>query len=226
MSYIINIDTAVEISSVCLSFNEECVALKISPTQKESASWIQPAIKALLSENNISLNEIAAVGLSNGPGSYTGLRVGMATAKGLCYALKIPLITISTLKMMAVSAIHEEADLFCPMIDARRMEVFTAIYDQKLNEITPAHNLIIKENSFAELLQDKRILFFGNGNVKFKQINNQPNAFFLNIKTNAKHLVSESFSNFNTGNFTDVAYSEPFYGKEFYSLPAKPMLLK
>ncbi len=224
MSYIINIDTAVEISSVCLSFNEECVALKISPTQKESASWIQPAIKTLLAEQKVSLNKIAAVSLSNGPGSYTGLRVGMATAKGLCYALNIPLITINTLKMMAVSAIHEEADLYCPMIDARRMEVFTATYDRKLNEITPAHNLIIKENSFAELLQAKKILFFGNGNVKFKEIIKYSNALFLDIETNAKHLVTESFSNFNAGNFIDVAYSEPFYGKEFYSIAAKPML--
>jgi tRNA threonylcarbamoyladenosine biosynthesis protein TsaB len=226
VSYIINIDTAVEISSVCLSFNEECVALKISPTQKESASWIQPAIKTLLAEQKVSLNKIAAVSLSNGPGSYTGLRVGMATAKGLCYALNIPLITINTLKMMAVSAIHEKADFYCPMIDARRMEVFTATYDRKLNEITPAHNLIIKETSFAELLQTNKILFFGNGNVKFKEITKHSNALFLDIETNAKHLVPESFYTFNARNFTEVAYSEPFYGKEFYSLAAKPMLPK
>ncbi len=198
--------------------------MAMNANQKDSAAWIQPAIKNLLTEQKVAFEQLKAVALSNGPGSYTGLRVGMATAKGLCYALNIPLITISTLKMMAISAIHLEADLYCPMIDARRMEIFTAIYDRNLTEVKPPFNLVLDQEYFKTSLASKKILFFGNGSVKFQQIINHPNALFVPIESSAKHLASESFLKLKNGELVDIAYSEPFYIKEFYSPPSKPIL--
>ena len=224
MSYILNIDTAVENSSVCLALNGEFIAMTMNANQKDSASWIQPAIKNLLTEQNVALGQLKAIALSNGPGSYTGLRVGMSTAKGLCYALNIPLITISTLKMMAISAIHLEADLYCPMIDARRMEIFTAIYNRKLTEVKSPFNLVLDSGSFEETLATNKILFFGNGSSKFQQIINHPNALFAPIESNAKHLIFESFLKLKNKDVVDIAYAEPFYIKEFYSPPSKQIL--
>lgn len=198
--------------------------MTMNANQKDSAAWIQPAIKNLLSEEKVALHQIKAIALSNGPGSYTGLRVGMATAKGLCYALNIPLITISTLKMMAISAVHLEADLYCPMIDARRMEIFTAIYDPNLTEVKPPFNLVLEQESFEDTLATNKILFFGNGSAKFQQIINHPNALFAPIESSAKHLVHESFLKLKNDEVVDIAYSEPFYIKEFYSPQAKPIL--
>src|SRR5699024_2694741 len=120
----------------------------------------------------------------------TGLRVGMAAAKGLCYALHIPLITISTLKMMAVAAHSEPTELLCPMIDARRMEVFTAIYDKQLNEMAAPHNIILTEESFTGFLSKHTITFFGNGSNKFQAICSHPNALFKPIETTAVHLTT------------------------------------
>ncbi len=224
MSYILNIDTAVETASVCLSLNDESIALNENPIQKEAAAWIQQAIKELLNNQGVSLNQLSAIAVSSGPGSYTGLRVGMATAKGLCYALKLPLITISTLQMMAVSALGEKDGLLCPMIDARRMEVFTAMYDYELTEVMAPQALILTENSFEKVLQQKKIFFFGNGSVKFSHIATNSNAEFITISTNAKHLVPLSYKSLKAALFADLAYSEPFYGKAFYSPPAKPSL--
>lgn len=217
MSYLLHIDTAIVSASVCLSFKEDVIGFQCNPLQKDSASWIQTGIKQLMEKADVKLQLLNAISVSAGPGSYTGLRVGMATAKGLCYALNIPLITINTLKMMTVAAHDEEADLYCPMIDARRMEVFTAIYDKSLEEILSPQNIILDENSFSEILKDKKILFFGNGSNKFRAFINSQNAFFANIETNAKHLVRLSLAAFNQRLFADLAYSEPFYGKAFYS---------
>jgi len=130
VSLILNIDTAVQSASVCLSENNDLIGLKINPSQKDHASWLHIAIEQLLKENAIDLQKLAAIAVSAGPGSYTGLRVGMASAKGLCYVLNIPLITVDTLKMMANAAVVENTDLLCPMIDASRMDVFAALFDK------------------------------------------------------------------------------------------------
>jgi len=217
LSYILHIDTAIVSASVCLSFKKDIVGLLNNPLQKDSASWIQTGIRQLMEKTGIGLHQLNAVSISAGPGSYTGLRVGMATAKGLCYALNIPLITINTLKMMAVAVQNDEVDLICPMIDARRMEVFAAIYDKTLDEIISPHNIILDENSFSEILKTKRILFFGNGSNKFQALIKTPNAIFKQVEANAKHLVTLSFSDYQQELFADLAYSQPFYGKEFYS---------
>lgn len=217
MSFILNIDTAVVTASVCLSEGAEAVLLKKAQQTRESAAWIHVAIQQLLQESRIGIHQIAAVGVSAGPGSYTGLRIGMATAKGLCYALNIPLVTINTLHMMAAAATAEPTGLLCPMIDARRMEVFTGLYTNLLNEVLPAQAIILNENSFAEVLEKNTITFFGNGSTKFQTIMQHPNAVFKTIEVDASHLVSLAYKAFLQGKIADLAYSEPFYGKEFYS---------
>jgi tRNA threonylcarbamoyladenosine biosynthesis protein TsaB len=234
VNYILCIETAVEDSSVCLSSCKKIIGFKQTATTRDSASWIHPAISDLLKESKVLLKDLAAVAVSAGPGSYTGLRVGMATAKGLCYSLKIPLLTISTLKMMAAStaAVATSAsgtsvlnnNLVCPMIDARRMEVFTGVYDMNMTELLQPHNLIIEENSLKALLDNNIITFSGNGSIKFKQVVQHPNALFINNKFNAEHLVPLAFEAFEKKDYTDLAYSEPYYGKEFFSPLSKQKL--
>src|SRR5206468_9976016 len=159
----------------------------------------------------------SAISISMGPGSYTGLRVGMAAAKGLCFALDIPLITINTLKLMASAAKDGAKHLLCPMIDARRMEVFTAVYDQELREVAAPSNLVLTENSFQSLLERHPIVFFGNGSPKFRQLTKNSQAFFKESRFTAANMVDLAYSSFLSGEFANLAYSEPFYGKEFYS---------
>lgn len=161
--------------------------------------------------------QLAAVAVSTGPGSYTGLRVGLSAAKGLCYALSIPLIGINTLQMMAAAAQENTSELLCPMIDARRMEVFTAIYDQSLQKVLPPTNMILDENSFADRLTENPILFFGNGSKKAEGIINHPNARFADVSATAENMVALAAEKFKREEFLDLAYSEPYYGKDFHS---------
>jgi tRNA threonylcarbamoyladenosine biosynthesis protein TsaB len=218
VSIILNIDTAVQTSSISLAENEKPIAIKANPSQKDSASWLHVAIDELLHEHDLVLQQLDAIAVSEGPGSYTGLRVGMATAKGLCYVSQRPLITINTLQMMAVAAQNEPTDLLCPMIDARRMEVFTAIFDHQLNYFLLPSNLILNENSFSEVLKDNTISFFGNGSIKFQPIVRHPNAIFKSFEISALLMIPLSNQKFIKQDFADLAYSQPFYGKEFYSL--------
>lgn len=217
MSIILNIDTAVQTSSICLAQNDQPISVKVNPLQKDSAAWLHVAIKEILNENHLNFQQLDAIAVSEGPGSYTGLRVGMATAKGLCYVLNKPLITINTLQMMASAARSKYEGFLCPMIDARRMEVFTAVFDQELNFILPPVNLILDENSFHDLLQEKSILFFGNGAHKFQQIAKHHNALFVAIDFNASAMAELSHNKFLNSEFADLAYSQPFYGKDFHS---------
>lgn len=217
MSLILYIDTAVQTASVCLADGEDVLSLKVNPYQKDHAAWLHPAIAQVMEEEKVSLQQLKAICISEGPGSYTGLRVGMSAAKGLCYALNIPLIAVSTLQMMAKAVRTSTTDLLCPMIDARRVEVFTAVYDKSLNQITKPTNLVLDENSFKPLLDAYSILFFGNGSEKFKSITSHQNALFETVEATAKHMVPLGFSRFHAGKFADLAYSEPFYGKEFHS---------
>jgi tRNA threonylcarbamoyladenosine biosynthesis protein TsaB len=222
VSYILNIDTAVVSASLCLAKDDQVLKLKVNPSQKDHASWLHVAIKDMMEEAGLSLKELDAIAVSSGPGSYTGLRVSMATAKGLCYALQKPLITVSTLKMMAVAAIDASTDLLCPMIDARRMEVFTAVYDHSLVEILSPVNIILEKESFKEQLHSSSILFFGNGSEKFKSLVTDSNARFQNLEANAEHMTGLSFSQFEKKEFADLAYAEPYYGKAFYTTFVKP----
>jgi tRNA threonylcarbamoyladenosine biosynthesis protein TsaB len=217
VGFILNIDTAVKTSSVCLAEKDKPVALKINPSQKDSAAWLHWAIEELVLETNCRLHNLSAIAVSEGPGSYTGLRVGMATAKGLCFSLGKPLIAINTLKMMANAVTDINTDLICPMIDARRMEVFAAVFDRRLHPVLPPVNLILNEDSFHELLQRHSILFFGDGSIKFQLVVNNPKAKFVSIDCTAEAMASLSYQKYTDGECADLAYSQPFYGKDFYS---------
>jgi len=217
MALILNIDTAVDIASLCLAKNEEVLSIDRNESQKDHASWLHLAIKEIFEKNNLELRLVDAVSVTGGPGSYTGLRIGMATAKGICFALNKPLISLNTLLVMAKAAKNESTDLLCPMIDARRMEVFTAIYTKELEIVKDPAAITLNENSFAEYLSNNSICFFGNGSKKFKAIEKSSKAFFSDIKTDASSMISLSEKCFSEKKFADLAYAEPLYLKEFYT---------
>jgi tRNA threonylcarbamoyladenosine biosynthesis protein TsaB len=221
LSLILNINTATEIASVCLAQNKEVLAQKENEVQKEHASFIHEAIRDVMETAGKELNRLDAVAVTAGPGSYTGLRVGMATAKGLCYALRKPLITVNTLEVMTQAALQKEAHpsniLFCPMIDARRMEVFTALYTSQLANLQSPSALILEADSFDKWLQNHTILFFGNGSEKFGDIVNNENAMFKGVDFTAKDLAFLSHNHFVEKDFANLAYVEPIYIKEFFS---------
>jgi tRNA threonylcarbamoyladenosine biosynthesis protein TsaB len=224
---ILNIDTATEQASVCLSQDGNVVSTLSNDSQKDHASWIQVAINTLLQKEGCTMQQLLAVAVTHGPGSYTGLRVGMATAKGLCFALQIPLITINTLQVMAHGAINQWRSLastmqpplcFCPMIDARRMEVFTAVYNEALEEIVSPKAMILDELSFQEELHNKSLVCFGNGSNKWRNVSRYPNVLFINENIDiAKSLAKLASSLHLAKNFANLAYAEPVYLKEFYT---------
>jgi tRNA threonylcarbamoyladenosine biosynthesis protein TsaB len=220
MSLILNIDTATETASICLAKNGEALALTHNANQPDHAAWLHTAIEQMMQNANHEMNDLNAIALSAGPGSYTGLRVGMAAAKGFCYALNIPLITENTLFIMAFAASHQlenRTSLLSPMIDARRMEVFTALYNSDLEEIFPATAMILDERSFSHYFSNNTITFFGSGAKKWQQFTKDPNAFFTDQNTDASHLAIVSYKKFIKKEFTDIIYCEPIYVKEFYS---------
>ncbi len=220
MSYILHINTALETASVSLALKGSVILERQNGIQKDHASFLQLAIGEMMQEAEIPLKDLGAVAVIHGPGSYTGLRVGMAGAKGICYALSTPLITINTLEWMAEACKNEDADLYCPMIDARRMEVFTALYNRRLEEISPPSPLILQPDSFATALETNKITFFGNGAEKFSILFSHPNAAFKTLVSGAEELASISWKRYQNGIFADLAYSEPLYVKEFYT-PAR-----
>ena len=159
-----------------------------------------------------------------GPGSYTGMRVGLASAKGLCYALSIPLITFNSLELMALSAIrfaNDDAALYCPMIDARRMEVFTAIYTYTLQEMLPPTAMILDENSYAEFLVFDKIYFSGSGIEKFQGLNKSSNSIFINEKIDTKSLAEISWKKYLKNDIENLPYAQPLYIKDFYTISKK-----
>lgn len=217
MALLLNIDTALENASVCLAKGEAVVAFAENSVKNQTASWLHEAIKEMAGKAGITLQDIDAVAVSNGPGSYTGLRIGLATAKGLCYALQIPLICINTLTLMA-SAVKDKAEEFIvPMIDARRMEVFTALFDKELNIIKQPEATILSPESYADILTNHKVLFTGDGTVKFKSIVTAPTASFIEGKVNALNMLGLSQQRFEQQMFNDLAYTEPFYIKNVYT---------
>jgi tRNA threonylcarbamoyladenosine biosynthesis protein TsaB len=141
----------------------------------------------------------------------------MATAKGLCYALQVPLISLGTLEIMAAAATDVTSELLCPMIDARRMEVFTALYDKEGHEVVAPHNRILEADSFADILKNSTITFFGNGSHKWKPLALSANAYFQDIEFSAKDMITLAAASYQRSAFTDLAYSEPLYVKEFFT---------
>jgi tRNA threonylcarbamoyladenosine biosynthesis protein TsaB len=217
MGIILNIDTAVDVASVCISKDGEMLELAVNHNQKDHAAWIHVAIEKLLSNLKLKINRINGIAVTIGPGSYTGLRVGLSTAKGICFAQQIPLISLNTLEVMAYSLKEEEADFFCPMIDARRMEVFTAAYNRQLDELIKPCAMIIDGNNFNSLLSAGKVLFSGNGSEKLKKMISHSNASFISKTTTAADMCQLSARQMAMGNFADTAYAEPLYLKEFYT---------
>ena len=223
MPLLLNIDTATEIASICLSVDGVPLVIKKNEQQKEHASFVHTAIASVLDGTGYQLKNIDAFVVTSGPGSYTGLRVGMATAKGFCYALSKPLIAINTLEVMTKAALgsgekFEEDILFCPMIDARRMEVFTAVYNSNLETVLSPRPLVLQEDSFCGYLEKNKMIFFGSGSNKFRQFEPGGNALFSNIKYDASHLGMLGAVAFVEKKFSDLSYSEPTYFKEFHSI--------
>ncbi len=223
MSLILNIDTSGAVASVSIASEGKLLGIKENDAQSEHASFLQPAIKQLLNDLHININAVDAVAVVNGPGSYTGLRVGLASAKGICYALNKPLITIGTLPLMAQAALghilpeNQSTVLLCPMIDARRQEVFTAIYNASMEIILPAQAHILYDDSFVATLLQNKIMFFGNGAAKFEMITKHANAMFAGVYSNSAALCHLSNVSFMIKDFTPLAYCEPLYLKEFYN---------
>jgi len=216
MAIILNIDTAINSASVCLSKEAKSLQFALNSDQKDHASWLHPAIQTVIAEAGMQTKDLEAIAVTIGPGSYTGLRVGLSAAKGLCFALNIPLISINTLELMAHTVKNEEADFFCPLIDARRMEVFMAVYNKNMEAVIKPCAMIIEKNSFDILLQSGKIIFSGNGSEKIKKVVSGPNALFKNSTTTAADMVNLSENKFLEKKFEDIAYTEPFYIKEFY----------
>jgi len=225
MALLLCIDTSTTHASVALVRDEEVLCIKVNQQQKDHASFLQPAIKEIMFESKLNLTDVKAIAVTSGPGSYTGLRVGFSSAKGLCYALQIPLIAISTTEVMSAAALQlinqlteKPATFFlCPMIDARRMEVFTAVYSSELKETTANTALILDPESFSELLQKSPVYFFGNGADKWKNICPHPNARFIDVLWNAKDMIHPANTCFNNSSFTSLAYSVPDYAKDFHT---------
>ena len=220
MALLLSIDSSTTHASVAVAKDAVLLGIKTSASQKEHASFLQPAIQSLLSELSLGLNQLNAIAVTTGPGSYTGLRVAMATAKGLSFALNVPLIGISTTLVMSFAALEqlkgESKFALCPMIDARRMEVFTAVYSSALEVLLPINPKILGAASFAEQLAIQPVYFFGDGAPKWQTICTHPNARFISIDWNSKHMIGLAEQNYKQKNFLSLAYSTPEYGKGFH----------
>ena len=221
MAYLLAIETSTEVCSVAVGKNEKCISVVEDNRENSHAEKILLFVNQVLEDTGLKINELHAVCISEGPGSYTGLRIGTSSAKGLCDALDIPMISVSTLQSMAWGAREKypNYNYYIPMIDARRMEVYTAVYNQNLEAIENTTNLILDENSYSDFLFRDKVVFSGNGLTKAMQIvSKNPNAIFCDTKTSAQYLLELGYKKYIEKDFADLAYFEPFYLKEFQSV--------
>ena len=220
---ILHIETSSRNCSVAISDGEEllCLCEEVSENYKQSES-LHTFVEWALEGAEISLKEIEAVSLGKGPGSYTGLRIGAASAKGFCYGLKVPLIAVNSLETMIEPFLSQNYDVIIPLIDARRMEVYCAVFDGNSGEmISETEAKILDEQSFKEV-EGKKILFVGDGAKKAKEILQISGVDFISdVYPSAKYLIKKSVEKFKQKNFEDVAYFEPFYLKDFHGVKKK-----
>ena len=226
MSYIISIETATKVCSIALHRNGELIALRENNDQHSHSANITIFVDEVVKEAGITFSDINAIAVSKGPGSYTGLRIGVSAAKGFCYGLGIPLISVNTLMAMAqhtaLSQYKKENTLLCPLIDARHMEVFCALIDTKNQWAKETEAVIVDESSFGQELEKHPIVFFGDGAAKCQSSINHPNAIFINeTRPSAKYVGELAWGKFSQKQFEDVAYFEPFYLKEFVATTPK-----
>jgi tRNA threonylcarbamoyladenosine biosynthesis protein TsaB len=232
---ILNIETTGENCSVVLSEGNSVINVKERKEGKSHASMLAVFIDEILQEENISIRDLDAVSISKGPGSYTGLRIGVSTAKGLCYGAGIPLISVHTLQALSQYLLEHTsefnfqltADTFIvPMIDARRMEVYSAVFDNKNQFVRDVQAEVIDETSYKEILQKRPVVFFGSGAEKCKGMISHENAIFLDhIDVSAINMVTLSNYQFENKRFEDIAYFEPFYLKDFRATTPKKGLI-
>lgn len=223
---LLHIETSTTVCSVALSENGQCIFSKSNDEGMNHAALLSVFIAEALDSLKPSGKKLDAVAVSSGPGSYTGLRIGVSTVKGLCYGYEIPMIAVSTLEVMTVAAFKSvemaEDALFCPMIDARRMEVYAAFYNKDLKIMREVSADIIDETSYQDFLQKQPVYIFGNGADKCKEALSHPNAHFLdNITPLAENMIALAEKAFAEQQFVDVAYYEPFYLKEFQTTTPK-----
>lgn len=234
MSLILCIETGTDICSVGLSRDGELISLRESDEGRDHARNVALFVDELLRENDIAAEELSAVAVGMGPGSYTGLRIGVSFAKGLCYGLQIPLVAVGSLDSM-VQVAREDHDagiidvdnwndaVLCPMVDARRMEVYTQLFDaqgQPLNEVKAE---IVTEESFREWRGERQLVIFGNGAAKCREVLND--ATYINVTPSARGLAVLAHQRLEAGQTEDIAYFEPFYLKDFIIIPSKKKLL-
>jgi len=222
MAYILNIETSTTNCSVALSNSGIVVGLKEDNNPEYShAERLHVYIDEVLKTAKVTIDQLEAIAISKGPGSYTGLRIGVSAAKGLCYALSIPLISVPTLEALA-HQVEAPKGVIIAMLDARRMEVYSAIYDSDYNEIRPTEAEVLTSESYDDLLELSPVYFIGNGVAKTKDIITHKNAQFIEDKLpSAQQMCALSYDKFNKNDFEDVAYFEPFYLKDFIAIPSK-----
>lgn len=221
MSLILNIDSSLENASVSLAENGEILNFFTNPVQKDHAAFLHTAINELFILNDLSPAALDAVACTIGPGSYTGLRVGLAAAKGLVYALNIPLISMGTLNAMARTSILKQKNasdfLYCPLIDARRMEVYTALYNADTEELVSPHAFVLERSSFEKKLDLNKIIFFGSGAEKWEKICKHRNAFFTTTPEILYAVNLIGYEKFITKRFDDNFLTIPLYTKDFFT---------
>ncbi|MCK5137157.1 MAG: tRNA (adenosine(37)-N6)-threonylcarbamoyltransferase complex dimerization subunit type 1 TsaB [Bacteroidales bacterium] len=234
---ILHIETATDICSVALSEGDQQLSLIESGAERSHATLLSAFIRKAFSESAREMEQIDAVAISKGPGSYTGLRIGVSTAKGLAYALEKPLVASGTLKNMAYGAgSHQEVQelirkygknlLLCPMLDARRMEVYAGFYSPEISVVREVSADVIDEQSYRDLMEKHHVCFFGNGATKCEAALNHPNAHFIKgIDPSANQMILPALDRFNKKQFEDVAYFEPFYLKDFVATKPRKKVL-
>ena len=229
MANILHIETSTDICSVALSQDGLCIFNRENHEGPNHARTLAPMVEEATGIADSRKTKLDAVSVSSGPGSYTGLRIGVSTAKGLCYGRGLKLIGVQTLELLCVPILleHEEIledSLLCPMLDARRMEVYTALYDRALRPVREVAPLIVDANSFKKELEEHPVVFFGNGAAKCKDVISHRNAIFIDeIKPLAKYMLPLADKAMAQGKSEDVAYFEPFYLKDFIAGTSKKL---
>lgn len=230
MSLILNIETSTSVCSVALSEGEEVIFERTSFEGPSHAALLGVYVEEALDFMRSKEREPDAVAVSAGPGSYTGLRIGVSMAKGLCFGYGIPLLAVPTLELLASTVIRSQPDagdrLYCAMLDARRMEVYAAIYDEALRSVCDVSADVVDADTYAAFLERGAVCFFGNGAAKCKSVITSSNAIFIDdIHPLAANMAPLAARAFEEGRFEDVAYFEPFYLKEFHATIAKNKVL-
>jgi tRNA threonylcarbamoyladenosine biosynthesis protein TsaB len=216
MIYILCIETTTTNCSVSISKDGFTIALKeLNSANYSHSEKLHLFIEEVLKHAKISKKDLSAIAVSKGPGSYTGLRIGVSAAKGLCFALDLPLISIDTLYLLALQVEHKDSFII-PMLDARRMEVYTSVFDNEYNQLEKTNALILNESSFLSYLEKCKVVFIGNANEKFKTLCNHPNAIFIDDKLpSANQMGLLANRKYKISDFESVAYFEPYYLKDF-----------